>query len=158
MKSPGRKDAYLRRTAHVLGACQFVEFQLKSYIAEALELARKCVDERVPFKLEGRDYENESLGKLITLFKKLSDCPALIERLEKFSRERNFVAHRAIQACIDPDGELDYVASRKHIGRLAKIEKEANQLKGAIYEEALKIRANLDFFDLDRDRVPARRS
>ncbi len=112
----------------------------------------------MPFKLNGRDYENAPLGRLIPVFNKLSDCPALVKRLGKFREERNFVAHGAIKQCIDPDGESHYSASRKEVARLAKIEKEAIHLTRAIHEEALKFRVQLDFSGLDRDRASARRS
>ncbi|MBI2514437.1 MAG: hypothetical protein HYV96_20880 [Opitutae bacterium] len=127
-----------------------MEFELKSYIAEALELARKCADGRVPFKLHGRDYAKEPLGRLIPGFKKLSDCPALVKQLESFCAERNFIAHQALASCIDPDGDFDFGTSRKEVARLAKIEKEAKSLVEAIHAEALKFRAQLDFYDMDR--------
>jgi hypothetical protein len=154
----GRKGAYFRRVSRSLGACQFVEFELKHYIAEALELAKRRTAGQLPFGIKGSDYEHEPLGRLITIFGKLSNCPALVKRLETFSKERNFVAHRSIATCIDHDGELDHITSSKFVARLAKIEEEAKHLTEAIHEEALKFRAHLDFFEMDRNPTPRRGS
>ena len=148
-----RKDAYFRRVSRTLGACQFVEFELKIYISEALELTAKCVAGRLPFKMAGSDYEGASLERLIEVFKKLSDCPALVKRMKKFKEERNFIAHRAITTCIDPDGELDHGESRKLVSRLANTEKEAIALAKAIHAKVLRFRAHLDFWDINRASV-----
>lgn len=142
-----RKQAYFLRVARSLGACQLVEFELKLYITQALELVEKCVADRMPFKMAGRDYQDASLERLIEAFKKLSDCPALVKRLASFKDERNFVAHKAIAACIDPDGELGHGAAKKLESRLENIEKEAVLLTEAIHAESLIFVAHL-YFDV----------
>lgn len=76
-----RKDAYFRRVSRTLGACQFVEFELKHYIAGALELAKRRTAGHLSFGIKGSDYEHEPLGRLIRVFGKQSNCPALVERL-----------------------------------------------------------------------------
>ncbi len=144
-----RKHAYFLRVAQSLGACQFVELELKLYITQALEFVVKCVGGRLPFKMSGSDYQDASLEKLIDAFRKLSDCPQLLKRLVKFKEERNFVAHRAIAACIDPDGELDVGAARALKSRLAGIEEEAALLVEAIQTESRKFIAQLYFDALE---------
>ena len=117
---------------------------MKLYIAEALELAKKCIGHKIPFKMSGEDYADSSLEKLIDIFKKLSDDETLVHELHAFKKERNFLSHRGIVHCLDPDGDLDYIAMAEFQTRLAAIEPEAQRLRYAIFSKA----AILGFDDL----------
>jgi hypothetical protein len=146
-----RNHAFFLRVAHSLGACQLVEFELKLYIQQAFELVEKYVKGRLSFKMSGADYENAPLEQLIKTFKKLSDNPPLVSRLERFKNERNFVAHKAIAACLDPEGGLQQTAAAALKGRLEEIAKEAALLTEAIHEESMKFIPHLYFDPLDKD-------
>jgi hypothetical protein len=136
-------DFYLR-VAYVLSGCQLVEQELKLYISEALELVQKCVAGRVAFTMSGDDYKDTPLGRLIDTFKKLSDNTALVAELRKFKTERDFLSHKDITRCLDPDGELDDAVTQ--FGeRLSKVRPEAERLCTAIHEEANKFRGHLWF-------------
>jgi hypothetical protein len=67
------EDDFYLEVAHALSGCQLVEQELKLYITEAFELVRKCVGDKMHFKMSGDDYADSSLERLITTFKKLSD-------------------------------------------------------------------------------------
>lgn len=71
-----KSDSFYLRVAYALSGCQLVEQQLKLYIAEAYELIRKYVGDKLPFKMNGDDVENSSLEHLIKLFRKLCDNEA----------------------------------------------------------------------------------
>jgi hypothetical protein len=144
-----RKHDYFLKVARSLGACQLVEFELKFYIAQSMEVISKFVDGRIPFKMMGRDYENKPLGELIEIFNKLSDNSALAKKLERFKKERNFVAHKAIAECLDPDGGLIDSESEEITERLRKIEKEAAELTEAIHEQSGQSFAHLYFDAID---------
>ena len=45
------EDDFYLKVAHALSGCQLVEQQLKLYITEALELAKKCIGKKMPFKI-----------------------------------------------------------------------------------------------------------
>ena len=91
------------------------------------------------------DFENAPLGQLINTFKKLCDNPSLVADLRKFQAERNFLSHKSITHCLDPEGELDNVAVAQFEVRLSQVQPEAERLRLAIHEEANKFRGYLWF-------------
>lgn len=140
-------DDFYLRVAHALSGCQLVEQELKLYIAEALELVHKSVEGKLPFSMNGEDYADASLERLIDIFRKLSRNPTLVTELRKFKDERNFLSHKGIAHCLDPDGELDYVTASEFQNRLAAITPDAQRLRLEIHEEANKFRGHLWFDD-----------
>jgi hypothetical protein len=141
-------DDFYLSIARALSGCQLVEQELKLYITEALELVQKCVAGRLPFSMSGDDYANASLERLIEIFRKLTSNQTLVAELRTFKEERNFLSHRGIAHCLDPDGELCYVTASEFQNRLAAIEPEAQRLRLAIHDEANKFRGHLWFDDL----------
>lgn len=141
-------DDFYLRIAHALSGCQLVEQELKLYIAEALELVQKCVAGKLPFSMSGDDYADASLERLIEIFRKLTSNQILVTELRKFKEERNFLSHKGIAHCLDPDGEFCYVTASEFQARLAAIEPEAQRLRLAIHEEANKFRGHLWFDDV----------
>jgi hypothetical protein len=139
------EDDFYLKVAYALSGCQLVEQELKLYITEALELARKCIGKRMSFKLSGEDYADSSLERLIDMFKKLSDNHTLVGDLGQFKAERNFLSHKGITHCLDYEGELFYSIATEFQGRLSAIQVEAEQLRIAIHEEANKFRGHLFF-------------
>lgn len=137
-------DFYLK-VAYALSGCQLIEQELKLYISEALELARKCIGKRLPFKLDGDAYADASLERLIEVFRKLSNNEPLVKALRKFKEERNFLSHKGIAHCLDYEGELLETTALEFQGRLDAIQSEALRLRTAIHEEANKFRAELHF-------------
>lgn len=142
------EDDFYLKVAHALSGCQLVEQQLKLYITEALELAKKCIGERMSFKMTGEDYADSSLERLIEIFRKLSDNEPLVVDLRQFKNERNFLSHKGITHCLDYEGELFHSTAREFQDRLAALEVEAQRLYIAIHEEANKFRGHLWFDDL----------
>jgi hypothetical protein len=72
-----RQHEYFHEVAMSLGACQLVEFELKLYIARALEVAKKKIGGVVAFSFSGDDYEDASLDRLISTFRKLTSNTVL---------------------------------------------------------------------------------
>ena len=142
------EDDFYLKVAHALSGCQLVEQQLKLYITEALELAKKCIGEKMPFKMSGEECVNDSLERLIEKFRKLSDNEALVTELRQFKDERNFLSHKGITHCLDYEGDLSDSTALVIQGRLEAIQNEAQRLYIAIHEEANKFRGHLLFDDL----------
>jgi len=142
------EDDFYLKVAHALSGCQLVEQQLKLYITEALELANKCIGEKMPFKMTGDDYADSSLERLIDIFRKLSDNETLVTDLRQFKNERNFLSHKGIAHCLDYEGGLFRSTALEFQDRLAAIEVEAQRLYLAVHEEANKFRGHLWFDDL----------
>jgi len=142
-------DSFYLKVAHALSGCQLVEQQLKLYITEALQLAKKRIGNIMPFKMSGDDYANAALEKLIGVFRKLSDNETLVSELNRFKDERNFLSHQGITHCLDWDGELSHPTASEFQGRLEVIQIEAQRLRIAIHEEANKFRGDLWFDSID---------
>ncbi len=138
-------DEFYLRVAHALSGCQLVEQELKLYVSEALALVQKSVTGRLPFSMSGEDYADASLERLIEIFRKLSANATLVAELRKFKDERNFLSHKGIAHCLDPDGELDYGNASEFEARLSAIQPEAQRLRTAIHEEGNKFRGFLWF-------------
>lgn len=141
------RDFYVK-VAQALSGCQLVEQELKLYIAEGLELSKKCIGNKMVFKMDGKDYEDSSLERLIQAFRKLTDNEGLVSELNKFKDERNFLSHKGITHCLDYEGSLFQSTAVEYQDRLDAIQKEAIRLREAIHLEANKFRGHLYFDDL----------
>jgi hypothetical protein len=139
------EDDFYLEVAHALSGCQLVEQELKLYITEAFDLVRKCVGDKMHFKMSGDDYANSSLEGLIKIFKKLSDNDSLSTELNKFKDERNFLSHQGIANCLDYECSLSESTALEFHHRLEAIQSEAERLRIAIHEEANKFRGHLWF-------------
>jgi hypothetical protein len=142
------EDDFYLKVAHALSGCQLVEQELKLYLTEAFELARKCIGKRMPFHLTGDDYADSSLEGLIKMFKKVSDNAALVAELNHFKQRRNFLSHKAIAHCLDYEGELLHSVASEFQEQLTEIQSEAHRLRAAIHEEANKFQVHLWFDDI----------
>jgi hypothetical protein len=140
-----RRDAYFLAVAEALAECQQVEFQLRFYIGNVITVRETKPSAPVPFKMTeatfrravSRHFKKAALGELIGYFEQLSDAPALVTRLRKFTRKRNRLAHRLLAAAIDPDGELDYGIADKLIGEVEMTKSEAICLNDDIHETSI---------------------
>jgi hypothetical protein len=139
-----RDDFYLK-VAYALSGCQLIEQELKLYITEALELAKKCIGQKMPFKLSGRDHDEAPLGRLINTFSKLTDNQTLVTELRRFKEERDFLSHQGITHCLDFEGELFDSIAAEYETRLTAIQSDAVRLRIAIHVEANKFRGTLWF-------------
>jgi hypothetical protein len=139
------RDAFYLHVARALSGCQLVEQELKLYITEAFDLVRKKLEDELPFKLSGEQYENAPLERLIETFARLSDDDVLVADLRRFKDERNLLSHRAIVLCIDPGGEFDEGAAHSLEPRLTAIEQEAVRIWDEVHRAEGHVMANLYF-------------
>lgn len=145
------EDEFYLKVAHALSGCQLIEQELKLYITEALELAKKCIDGKMPFRMSGGDHADSSLERLIATFEKLSDNRTLVRELAKFKEARNFLSHKGIAHCLDLEGELFDPTAREFAEQLEAIQRESQRLRIAIHEEANKFRGHLWFDDVTKE-------
>ncbi|HEX4892267.1 MAG TPA: hypothetical protein VFV47_03195 [Hyphomicrobiaceae bacterium] len=131
-----KRSEFLLNVGHSLAACQLLEFELKLYIERAFEVARKKTSGVVHFGFSGSDYEDSSLEKLISVFRKLTNNRELCRKLDEFRKDRNFVAHKAIAACVDPEGGLDESKVAEVQVLLSRVSQEARSLSDQILEES----------------------
>lgn len=142
------EDGFYLKVAHALSGCQLVEQQLKLYITQALDLARKRIGAKMTFTMSGKDYANSSLEQLIKIFKKLTANEALVQELNRFKDERNFLSHEGITHWLDYEGEIFHSTAEEFNQRLDSIRVEADRLCHAIHEEANKFCGHLWFDDV----------
>ncbi len=150
MSASVNEDDFYLKVAYALSGCQLVEQELKLYITEALELVKKCLADKLPFAMSGDDYAESSLEALIKAFKKLTSNTGLVRDLTAFKEERNFLSHKGIAHCTDPDGGLSDPTAQQVLERAAAIQREAERLRTAIHEEANRFRGHLWFDDLTK--------
>ncbi len=139
------EDDFYLTVAHALSGCQLVEQQLKLYIREALELAKKCIGNKMPFNMTGDDFATAPLERLIHTFENFCDNKPLIGELGQFKTHRNLLAHSGIADCLDFNGELSYSTATEFRDTLKEIRATAQRLQAAIHEEANKFRGHLWF-------------
>ena len=142
-------DEFYQKVAMALTGCQLVEQELKLYITEALLLVDKFIENRMTFNMRGEDYKDSAMETLIKNFKKLNANKELIGELNKFKDERNYLTHKAISGCIDPDGEVSSQDLNNLLVCLDNIQNEAKRLRDQINEEANKFRGHLYFDQID---------
>ncbi len=130
-----------------LMGCQLVEQELKLYITGALDLVRKRLEHRLRFKMHGEDYEDSALERLIDTFNKLTNNEQLVKDLRAFKKERNYLSHKGIAHCLDPDDDLMDAAMEDFSARLERIQAEARRLRIAIHEEGNNFLGYLVFED-----------
>lgn len=141
------ENHFYQSVTWALMGCQQVEQELKLYITEALDLVRKRLGDRLPFKMSGTDYEDASLERLIEAFSKLTNNQQLVKDLRKLKVERNYLSHKGIAYCLDPDHELMSSAVDELNARMTPIQVEAERLRVLIHEEANNFRGYLWFED-----------
>lgn len=140
---------FYHKVGQSLAGCQMVEHELKLYIAESLELTKKCIGPRMPFRANGEDYLDFPLGSLIKEFRRYTENDALVRALGDFKKERNYLTHKAITNCLDFDGDLLESSIAELEPRLVKIQDESARLAQAIHEEFNKISVQVDFGKFD---------
>jgi L-fucose isomerase-like protein len=141
------EKAFYSSVTHALMGCQLVEQQLKLYIAQAFDLVRKRLGDRIPFKMSGDDYEDAPLERLVKVFGKLTNNGQLLADIRKFKDERNYLSHKGIAHCLNPDNELMDDAMEEFNRRLIGIRLDAERLQQSIHEEANNFRGFLWFED-----------
>jgi len=142
-----KQQVYLR-VAEGLAGCQRIEFELKSYLGAAMELAKKCIGQTMPFHTSAKEFENCALERLIKNFKNYTNDADLVSALNNFKDERNYLAHQALTGLENPDGELDDQVVDSLHERVNRIESEAKRLAESVYSSAQNIWAQVWFYDL----------
>jgi hypothetical protein len=158
-----RKYAYFLGVAESLAQCQLLELQLKFHVGTAISLKEKKPSAPVPFKMtaatvkkaKARHLKKAALGELIGYFEKLSDAPALVAELRKFTKRRNRLAHGLLAAVIDLDGELVHGRADELTGEVEMTKETAMRLNDEVHAASIPWIAHLYFDDIE-DEKPAK--
>lgn len=98
------ENKYRRYTEEIIATLynfQLIEMALKIYISKAIKIIKDKTSGTVPFKYTEKWVENDSLGKLIQKFEKLSDNSRLIEELKKIKPRRDAIAHQGLLLSVE---------------------------------------------------------
>jgi hypothetical protein len=147
-------DTFYRNIGHALSSCQLLEYKLKRYIADSLDFIRGRLDNRITFKMDGTEYKDASLERLISTFGKLTTNDALVKQLGKFKDRRNDLSHRGATDYIDLHGVLNFSIADKYQPELDALILDAERLCRAVIEEGEKIQwcVASDFDDVSKEQ------
>ena len=132
-----KDNEFHQEISKALAGCQQVEKELKDYIGIAFKAAQR---QNLPYQPLTNDIEAMPLGKLIKAFKNNGGESDIVSALEKFTEERNFLAHRASSENIDLDGNIYLSETLRE--RLAEIQTTAEFLRRRIYDSAVLLEFN----------------
>ena len=144
------RTPFFMLVAEALDQCQSLELALKQHIGASFEAARKYIEGRITFDMDERDFDKKSLGQLIETYSKFTTDDDLIKALKDFSRDRNFLAHKAITESYLPDGTFSPSNTEGLMERVKSIQEVAKQLKERVYGGAQSVLAHV-WFDVISD-------
>lgn len=100
---------YMQKIPGVLLKFQFIEELLRMYISYCYQIIHIKVFKLIPFGYNYKDLQKDSLGKLITKFKKLSKDSSLIRNIENIVKDRNYCAHEVYLLTYEQQKDLEYL-------------------------------------------------
>ncbi len=133
-------DEMLLQMGHALSQCQIIEQWIKYYIQLSFRIIRRHVPREFVFNFSHEDYDDASLGVLLTVFRKLNSNAALHADLKEIKKERDFLAHRAATDISETGMSDDKEAMARLFERLVSLEDRANRLFHAVGDEVDKLR------------------
>lgn len=98
---------YKDRTVAILTNFQLLELSLKLYIGKSYDFIHVLVEDKIHFDFSIEDIENYALGRLLNLFGKLNGNEELKKRLNKLTKERNYIAHEAMLVTIGSNPNME---------------------------------------------------
>ena len=73
------EQQYIDSVTRALGGYQFIEQLLKRHIEIGFTFVQYKMNNSIPFKFSGKDYESAALERLIVAFSKLSNNAGLVK-------------------------------------------------------------------------------
>jgi hypothetical protein len=143
---------YQKEVHDALEKCQFVEETLRVYINLAIEIAKLELATHFPVRFTTADLGKLPLGKLVTVYSRLSDNAPLKSLLKNITQERNHVAHRSLLFTI---GELhDSHHMQQSLQKLTDIKERAKKAHEELLEETWKLQRSLMKIELKPKTKP----
>jgi hypothetical protein len=98
-----------------------LEQQLKIYIKTTHSIIREKLQGTIPYRFDEENLEKHTLGRLSAIFSRMSNNAEIVERLDKFIKLRNELAHTAISKSRDYEDGLFYAESLKTLELLLRV-------------------------------------
>ena len=99
----------MKKLQGILVTFQFIEELLRMYIAYCYKIISLKVSKFIEFKYSYKDLQKDSLGTLISHFKKLSKKSSLIKNIEQIIKDRNYCAHEAYLLTYEQQKDSNYL-------------------------------------------------
>jgi hypothetical protein len=117
-------DLYSTSMQIALTDFQYVEECLRLYVVVAYDFIRSRTADKLQFKLDVKDLQKDTLGRLIDKFSKLSSNTKLVSELRVLQPKRNEIAHRGLMLSLTQQKDVNFLDEQtKILGELH------NQLK-----------------------------
>jgi hypothetical protein len=95
-------EHYREIASHALAGFQLIEASLKGYIDDYHDKVRDSLPSGMTYLYSGADVQDAALGRLVSVFAKMNNNKALIEKLQNLQKERDNLAHRALVKLYGP--------------------------------------------------------
>lgn len=130
-------EHYREIASHALAGFQLIEASLKDYIAVYHDKVRDSLPPGMTYLHHGTDVQDAALGKLVSVFAKMNNNKALIEKLRNLQQTRDNLAHRALAKLYGPTSVTeDFIAQ---IPTLTGLAEELGILLGDVHDEHIKL-------------------
>lgn len=131
-----------RSVALILLDFQYIEQALRVYITCSNMIIKKKLLGIMPYRY-GYDFiENDSLGKLLEKFEKVSDNVDLVKKLKKLVPERNRIAHRSLLWTREQLMSKDFIAA--NVKNWEKLHTQIKKVYEVLCQEIKNLEKNLE--------------
>ena len=133
MKMSTTTDKEYQEAVHqALERCQFIEETLRAYIESAVETAKIELAPHFPVRFTTTDLSTLSLGRLVSIFSRLSADGPLNASLKAITKDRNFVAHRSLLFTLGKSADSTRMSEAIH--EMRQIEQRARNIHGNLLD------------------------
>ena len=132
-------ELYLQKAPGVLFTFQFIEEFLRMYIAYCYQIINFKVSKHIPFKYNYKDLQKDSLGTLLSKFKKFSKDSSLIKEIENLVKDRNYSAHEVYLLTYEQQKDSKYLL--REIEKIDEIARKGEECRERISAQLKEVEA-----------------
>jgi len=128
---------YQKAVHDTLERCQFIEETLRMCVSHAMDIAKLQLSPYYPLKYTHADLSKLSMGKMVSIFSRISNDALLKKSLNSITTERNYVAHHSLLFTI---GEShDPIHIKQQIAKMEGIKKRAIAVHNSLLDARYKL-------------------
>ena len=132
---------YQKAVHDTLEKCQFIEETLRMCVSHAMDIAKLQLSPYYPLKYTHADLSKLSMGKMVSIFSRISDDALLKKSLNSITTERNCVAHQSLLFTI---GEShDPIHIKQQIVKMEGIKERAIVVHNSLLDARYKLLRSL---------------
>jgi hypothetical protein len=134
-------NQYQKAVHDALERCQFIEETLRMCISHAMEIAKLQLSPYYPLKYTHADLSKLSMGKMASIFSRISDDALLKKSLNSITTERNYVAHQSLLSTIGESN--DPIHMKQQIVKIDGIKQRAVLVHNSLLDARYKLLRSL---------------